>query len=85
MSSRAAEREKITVSLPRELIHYADQRAAALGKTRSQIIGEAVAGLRAKDEEDLAREGYMFYAEEAATFAASSLRAVSEAIEHTDG
>jgi hypothetical protein len=50
--------------------------------TRSQIIGEAVAGLRAQDEEELARGGYLFYAEESADFAGSSLGAVSEAIEH---
>jgi hypothetical protein len=79
-----ADREKITVSLPTELVRYADQRAAALGITRSQFIGQAMVGLRAQEEEQLAREGYLFYADESCDFAAVALAAVWEAIERAD-
>jgi metal-responsive CopG/Arc/MetJ family transcriptional regulator len=81
MARRTLDVEKITISLPRELIRYADKRAAELGGSRSQIIRQAVAELRAREVADLAREGYAFYAGECEEFAAASLKAVSEAVE----
>ena len=85
MPTSASGVEKITVSLPKELIQYAVQRAAELGTSRSQLIGRAIAVLRAQEEEALAREGYGFYAAESDEFAAAILPAVSEAIVRTDG
>lgn len=72
--------ERVTVSLPADLVRYADHRAARLGTSRSEVITQAVAERRARDEEEAAREGYEFYAAESEGFAAASLVPVSEAI-----
>ena len=70
---------RITVSLPREAVAYADRRARAERTSRSRVIADALARARAA-EEALAAEGYQFYAEEAMSFAQSSGGAVSEGI-----
>lgn len=80
MVKRAAEIEKVTVSLPRHLVRYANLRAAELGTSRSQIIGRALSELEARERDNLAREGYVFYAAESEEFAAASGNAVSEAL-----
>lgn len=80
VSSSALSKEKVTVSLPRELVRYADKKAAESGKSRSQLVAEALAEKKAREEEELAAEGYRFYASESRDFAISSLPAVSEAI-----
>ena len=80
MATRATEVEKVTVSLPRHLVRYADLRAAALGTSRSQIIGRALSELEARERDELAREGYVFYGGESEEFAAASGKAVSEAL-----
>ena len=74
--------QKVTISLRQDLLRYADQRAEELGRSRSQIIGEALEELRAREAEALARDGYAFYAREAEEFADASLAATSEAINH---
>lgn len=79
MKRGSVDREKVTLSLPADLVRYADKRASELATSRSQVIGEAVAQRRAQEEEELAREGYAFFAHEAETFAAVSARAVAEA------
>ena len=66
--------------MPQGLLRYAEQRAEQLGRSRSQIIGQALAELRAREAEALAREGYAFYAREAEEFAGASLAAISEAV-----
>ena len=80
MAPRVSEVEKVTVSLPRQLVRYADLRAAELGTSRSQIIGHALAELESRERDDLAREGYGFYAAESEEFAAASGKASSEAL-----
>lgn len=80
MARRMHDLEKVTISLPRELVRYADARAAELGTSRSHVIGEALAERRAREEADLAREGYAFYAAESSVFATASAAAVSEAL-----
>jgi metal-responsive CopG/Arc/MetJ family transcriptional regulator len=70
----------VTVSLPSALVEYADQRAAALHTSRSQVISEALAEYRTRLQDDLAREGYGFYADESREFAVSSMPVVSEAL-----
>jgi len=80
MARRRLSVEKVTVSLPGDLVRYADQRAVRLGTSRSEVITQAVAERRARDEEEAAREGYRFYAAEAEEFAAASLESVGEAI-----
>ncbi len=76
--------QKVTISLAQDLLRYADQQAEALGRSRSQIIGHALAELRAREADALAREGYAFYAREAEDFAAVSLAASSEVVRHDD-
>ena len=80
MATRPPEVEKVTVSLPRRLVRYADLRAAELRTSRSQIIGRALSELEARERDELAKEGYLFYALESEEFAAASWKAVSEAL-----
>lgn len=73
---------EVTVSLPSELLNYADQRAKELNTSRSEIISSALAAIRAAEtamgKEGVAAEGYQYYAEEASDFAHSSARMVAE-------
>lgn len=61
---------KVTISLPQPLLEFADRWAAQTNASRSQVIGKALAHVQAQEEERLAAEGYQFYAQEAAEFAA---------------
>jgi metal-responsive CopG/Arc/MetJ family transcriptional regulator len=72
LGRRSLDTQKVTISLPLDLLRYADRRAEELGGSRSQFIGQALAELRAREAEALAREGYAFYAGEAAEFAKAS-------------
>lgn len=74
--------EKVTLSLPRALVRYADRRAAELATSRGQIVSEALAECLAREEAELAREGYAFFARESEEFAAASAKAVSKALSH---
>ena len=71
---------KVTVSLPQDLVAFADTKAAERGTTRSRLIGDLLAKLRHRERDDLASEGYRFYADEALEFAEMSAGAVAEAI-----
>ena len=46
---------KVTVSLPAALVRYADERAAALHTTRSQVISRALEEQRTREKDELAR------------------------------
>lgn len=70
---------KLTISLPADLVEFADAQASRLQTNRSQIIGLALAESKARAEERLAAEGYLFYAQESSAFAESSALAVAEA------
>lgn len=80
MPGRASTMRKITVSLPWELVEFADTVAAAMKTSRSKVIAEAIAAQKEREEAKLAAEGYRFYAREASEFAAASLQAVSEVL-----
>ncbi len=80
MVRRSAATEKVTISLPESLVRYANQRARQLGISRSQVIADALIAQQARETEELAAEGYRFYAEEARAFAAASAPAVAEAL-----
>jgi metal-responsive CopG/Arc/MetJ family transcriptional regulator len=71
---------KITISLPGNLLEYADLRASRTRLSRSQVIGEALAEAQAQEQTRLAVEGYRFYAGEASEFAEASAGAVAEAV-----
>lgn len=79
MSSQGTTTRKITISLPPELVEFADKRAAQTETSRSQVISQALAHIKAIEEERLAAEGYQFYAQEASEFAEGSLGVTSSA------
>jgi len=72
---------KITVSLPDDLVAFADQEAARLNISRSRLIARALARTRAEEEQRLAAEGYLFYAEEASAFGEASAAAIAGAVD----
>ena len=80
MVRRSAATEKVTISLPESLIRYANARAQRLGISRSEVIADALLAQEARETEELAAEGYRFYAAEAETFARESGPAVAEAL-----
>lgn len=71
--------QRVTVTVPKDLLAFADRQAQELNVSRSQIISMALARTKASEEERVAAEGYRFYAEEAASFAAAASQAVAEA------
>ncbi len=71
---------KITISLPQDLVEFADSTATQADISRSKVISQVLADARTRDETRLAEEGYRFYANEALEFAEASARAVAEAI-----
>ena len=79
MGTQGMAMRKITISLPVDLVDFADRRAGQTQSSRSQIISVALAETRAREEALLAAEGYQYYSQEAETFAAMSARAVAEA------
>lgn len=82
MPGRVSTMQKITVSLPQELVEFADTVAVMMKTSRSKVIAEAIAAQREREVARLAAEGYRFYAQEASEFAAASLQAVSEVLGH---
>ncbi len=79
MSGGAA--RKVTISLPGELVSYADSLARERGSTRSAVISDLLEEKQKRERDELARHGYRFYAAEADEFAAASQAAVAEAID----
>jgi metal-responsive CopG/Arc/MetJ family transcriptional regulator len=69
---------QVTISLPEELVEYADQRAKELNTSRSEVISNALSTARTSETEELAAEGYRYYSDEASDFAHVSARAVAE-------
>jgi metal-responsive CopG/Arc/MetJ family transcriptional regulator len=84
MSAPYTPTRKITISLPDELVTFADQRALETNASRSQVISLALEHIKALEEEQLASEGYRFYTAEAEEFAAISATAVTEAVTTTE-
>ncbi len=71
---------KITVSLPQELVEFADRAALQADLSRSQVISRVLADARTRAEQRLAEEGYRYYSSESVEFAEASALAVAEAI-----
>ncbi|MFQ5616768.1 MAG: CopG family ribbon-helix-helix protein [Anaerolineales bacterium] len=70
--------QKVTVSLPKDLLAFADMKAVERGVSRSKLIADLLADLKMSQEDALAAEGYQFYAQESEEFAAASQQAVLE-------
>ena len=81
MSVEAAQMRRITMSLPDDLIEFADREAARRSISRSRVIARALSEIKA-EEERLAEEGYQFYAQETSRFAEASAATVAEALDH---
>lgn len=71
---------KVTLTLDKDLVALADAKAAERHTTRNRLIREILAEWRIREREELAREGYEFYADEAREFASASSRAAAEAL-----
>jgi metal-responsive CopG/Arc/MetJ family transcriptional regulator len=82
MSAEVTLVRKITISLPDNLVEFADREAARLSISRSRVIAQALSGIKVEEEERLAAEGYQFYAQEASEFAEASAAAIAEALDH---
>ena len=82
MQSLTRSVRKITISLPPNLLEFADRQAERLQSSRSEIIGRALAQAKAAEEERLAAEGYRFYSQEASEFAKASARSFAEVVSH---
>ena len=82
MAESRSPAQKITISLPADLLAYADAQAQRLRTSRSRFISQALAQLKVRDQERLATEGYGFYAAEARDFAEASIHAVAEALDN---
>jgi metal-responsive CopG/Arc/MetJ family transcriptional regulator len=82
MSVKATSVRKITISLPDNLVEFADREAARLSLSRSRVIAQALSEIKAEEEERLAAEGYRFYAREASEFAEASAAALAETVDH---
>ena len=82
MSAKATAVRKITISLPDNLVEFADREAARLSISRSGVIAQALSDIKTEEEERFAAEGYRFYAQEASVFAEASAAAVVEALNH---
>lgn len=80
MNSQTSSIRKVTVSLPSDLVDFADQQATQNQSNRSQVISQALAYIKSLEEEALAAEGYQFYSQEAEDFAAASAKAVADAL-----
>ena len=77
----ATETKKVTISMPQELLVFADKMADALGLTRSGFIAETLEKARKEELQRLGAEGYQFYSSESSEFAAASEAAVAEAMD----
>lgn len=71
---------KVTLTLDRDLVALADAKAAERQTTRNRVLREILAEWRLREREELAREGYEFYADGAREFAEASSKATAEAL-----
>lgn len=69
---------KVSITLPEALLANADNRAQRAGTSRSQVIAGALTALIQAEEQELAAEGYRFYAAEAEEFAAATASSAAE-------
>ena len=77
----ATDTKKVTISMPHELLVFADKMADALGLTRSRFIADTLEKAREQEVKRLAAEGYQYYSSEAGEFAGASEAAVAEAMD----
>ncbi len=69
MTTRRDTAQKVTITVPAELLAYAAEVAERLGISRSEVIARALAAQRKRERDELAAEGYRFYSAESSEFA----------------
>lgn len=74
--------EKVTISLPRDLLEFADETAAERNTSRSHVVADLLAAERHRLRDVAAAEGYRFYSGEAREWAVVTAPAVAEVITH---
>ena len=79
MTTTGPSTRKVAISVPADLLAFADDQAQREGTSRSAYISRMLAQRKAEIEQRLAAEGYRFYAQEAAAFAEQSAEAAAEA------
>lgn len=72
--------EKVTISLPPDLLEFTDQTAAARQVTRSRVVADLLEAEQRRLRDEAAAEGYRFYNGEAREWADVTAQAVAEAI-----
>ena len=82
MSQTTCSVRKLTISLPTGLVDFVDREAMRLNVSRSKLIADALRDIQAAEDEQLAAEGYHFYAREASDFAQASMSAVAEVLDY---
>jgi metal-responsive CopG/Arc/MetJ family transcriptional regulator len=73
--------KKVTISLAEQLLEFADAKAKREGTTRSGLIAQLITELRQREKDELAREGYQFYAKEADEFAETTMQLAHEVLD----
>lgn len=73
-----AKTAKVTISLPLDLLKYADKMAEEQKTNRSQVISECIREIVKKKKEEELKEGYLAMAEEHKKFAALVFEAQRE-------
>jgi Arc/MetJ-type ribon-helix-helix transcriptional regulator len=72
--------KKVTVSLPDDLLRFADERADRVGESRSQVVAKALEILKRIERDRLMAEGYRFYSDADVEIAESGLGAMREVL-----
>lgn len=71
---------RVRISLPVDLIAFADWMAERGNTSRSQVISDALAATAVQERERLAQDGYQFYAAELMEFTQAPATATAAAI-----
>jgi len=72
--------EKVTVSLPADLVAFADEVASKKHTTRSKVLSECLREYAAKKKIEEMKEGYLAMAEHQREFAESAFEIAGETI-----
>ena len=68
----------VSLSIPEDLVHFADAWAAEHGVSRSQAVAEALRVLKRAGRDRLMAEGYRYYADLEVELAEEGMAATNE-------
>jgi hypothetical protein len=78
MLNYSSARRPAQFRLPEWAFLYVEERAAATGSTKTEVVLEALESLRQRETEELLAEGYLVRAAEDRVLAESGLKAAEE-------